>query len=506
MTVLEAPVRRRLLLPALVALLAAATRLAYLLGPAMQFTADEATTGIMVRRILDGHGYVYYAGQDYGGALEQYVEAAVYAVLRLPQNELTLRLPLVALSMITCALVFRVAGDVFDDPVRPLVAAALYAVSPWFNVIGTVTSLGFYAVGQTLSIAVLWCALRAGRGRWWLFGTGLCAGLGLWTAATALYVLIPVFVWLVPMLGRDRRRWATVAAGFGLGALPLLGSLVRHRTLPLPPDPARPTGVLERVGNLFGPILRQYTGVTYAHGEGGLWLPVQVAVVAGLVVAYLVALARRRGLADLVRGRVERRRPADLLLAVPPVVLVLWAASDATWYTGTPRYLVGTFPLLAIGLAALVPTRVPVPGRVPVVPVVAVAACAALSFGFFPRIAASHTRQDQAVLRQVSTVLQAERHTDVYAGYWTATPLQYVAGDRLAVATAIGVRRFPDAQAAVERSPAPVWVGSDHDGTTAVIRAALDRAGVPYRARRFGFLTVFDQVPATADPDTLDLR
>jgi 4-amino-4-deoxy-L-arabinose transferase-like glycosyltransferase len=498
MTTVLAPPRRGLLWAAV--LLTAATRLAYLLGPAMQFNADEATTGIMVRRILAGHGYVYYAGQAYGGALEQYVEALVYAVTRLPQNELTLRLPLVALCMATCVLVHRVAGDVVDDPVRPLVAAGLYAVSPWFNVIGTVTSLGFYAVGQTLSIAVLWCALRSGRGPRWLFATGLCAGLGLWTAATALYVLIPVFLWLVPVAGRDARRWGPAAAGAVLGALPMLGSLAVHRTLPLPPDPAEPTGVLDRLGNLFGPILRQYVGVTYAHAEGGLWLPVQVAVVAGLVAAYLVALVRRRGgLLDLVRGRMGRRRPGDLLLAVPPVVLVLWAASDTTWYTGTPRYLVGTFPLLAIGLAALVPTHRPV------VPVVAVLACAALSAGFFPTIRASHTRDGDEVLRQVTAVLVAERHTDVYAGYWTATPLQYIAGDRLVVATAIGVRRFPAAQAEVERAAAPVWVGSDHDGTTAVIRAALDRGGVPYRVRRFGFLTVFDQLPATADPAALGL-
>ena len=47
----------------------------------MQFNADEATTGIMVRHILDGHGYVFYAGQDYGGALEQYLEAGVYAAV-----------------------------------------------------------------------------------------------------------------------------------------------------------------------------------------------------------------------------------------------------------------------------------------------------------------------------------------------------------------------------------------------------------------------------------------
>lgn len=498
MTLVEAPPRRRSLLPVLaVVLLAAATRLAYLLGPAMQFNADEATTGIMVHRILAGHGYVYYAGQDYGGALEQYVEAAVYAVLRLPQNELTLRLPLVALCMVTCALVHRVARDVLGDPAKALVAAGLYAVSPWFNVIGTVTSLGFYAIGQTLSIAALWCALRSGRGRWWLFSTGLCAGLGLWTAATALYVLIPVAFWLVPILGRDRKRWGTVAGGFVLGALPLLGSLALHRTLPLPPNPAEPTGVLQRMGNLFGPILRQYVGVTYAHGEGGLWLPVQVAVVAGLVAAYLVALARRRGLVDLLRGRVAERRPADLLLAVPPVVVVLWVASDTTWYTGTPRYLVGTFPLLAIGLAALVPTRVRL------VPVIAVVACAALSAGFFPTIRASHTRAGEEVLRQVTTVLVAEHHTDVYAGYWTAMPLQYVAGDRLVVATGIGMERFPDARVTVERAPAPVWVGSDHDGTTAVIQAALERSGLSYRTRRFAFLVVFDQLPATADPEAL---
>ena len=492
MTAVEAPPRRRLLRPAVV-LLAAAPRLAYLRSPAMQFNADEATTGIMVRRILDGHGYVYYAGQAYGGALEQYLEAFLYAVTRLPQNELTLRLPLVALCMATCVLVWKVAGEVFDDPVRPLVAAALYAVSPWFNVIGTATSLGFYAVGQTLGIAALWCALRSGRR--WLFLTGLLAGLGLWTAATALYVLVPVFGWLVPVLGRDARRWALTAAGFLLGALPLLGHLATHRTLPLPADPAEPTTVLDRVGNLFGPILRQYVGVTYAHDEGGLWLPVQIAIVAALVGAYLVALVRRRGLVDLLRGRVAERRPGDMLLAVPPVVLVLWCASDATWYTGTPRYLVGTFPLLAIGLAALVPRRPAV------TPVVAVAACAALAFGFFPTIRFSHTREGDAVLRQVTTVLAAEQHTDVYAGYWTAMPLQYVAGDRLTVATAIGVRRFPDAQAQVERAPSPVWVGSDHDGTTAVIQAALDRSGLPYRVRRFAFLTVFDQLPATADPD-----
>jgi 4-amino-4-deoxy-L-arabinose transferase-like glycosyltransferase len=500
----QAPPRRRrsVVLPLAVAaavLVTAAARLAYLLSPVMQFNADEATTGIMVRRILAGHGYVFYAGQDYGGALEQYLEAAVYAVLRLPQDPLTLRLPLVALCCLTCVLVYRVGLDVSGDPTRALVAAALYAVGPWFNVIGTVTSLGFYAAGQALGMLALWCALRCDRGRRWLFGTGLAAGLGVWTVATAVYLLIPVVGWLLPVLGRDVRRWAAVAGGFVLGALPLLGSLVVHRVLPVPQHPAESSSVAGRLGNLFGTVLRQYVGVTYSHGDGGLWLPLQVLVVAGLVAAYAVAVVRRRWLIDFVRGRVDRRRPADLLLAVPPVVVLLYAASDATWYTGTPRYLAGTFPLLAIGLAALVPTR---PGAVPAL---LVAACAALSFAFFPTIEQRTTAGRDTVLRQVSARLAAEGETRVYAGYWTAMPLQYVAGNHLAVATAGGVERFPDAQAAVAQAPSPVYVGSDHDGTTTAFRAALERGHVPYRARRFAFLTVFDRLPAGADPHRLGL-
>ena len=329
--------------------------------------------------------------------------------------------------------------------------------------------------------------------------TGLAAGLGIWTAATALYLLIPVLIWLLPVLGRDLRRWAALVGGFVVGLLPLLGSLLAHPVLPLPQHPAESSSVLERVGHLFGPVLRQYVGVTYSHTEGGLPVPVQVLVVVGLVATYLVALVRRRGLVDFLRGRVDRRRPGDLLLAVPPVIAVLYVASNATWYTGTPRYLVGMFPLLAIGLAALVPAR-PWP-----VPAAVVAAAAVLSLAFFPTIQTRGTSAHYATLRQVATQLAAYGEDRVWAGYWTATPLQYAAGDRITVATAVGVRRFPDAQAAVERAPRFVYVGSDLDGTAAAFRAALDRRHVPYRARRIAFVTVFDRLPPTANPASLGL-
>jgi hypothetical protein len=361
---------------------------------------------------------------------------------------------------------------------------------------GTVTSLGFYAAGQALSTAALYFGLLAARDRRWLAPTGLAAGLAVWTALTTLYVLVPLAVWLLPVLRRDARRWAAVAAGFVLGALPLLGWLAVHRALPVPGTPAEPTTLVQRLQNLLGPVVREYVGVAHAYGRGGLWLPLQVAVVLGLAAAYGVALARRSWLVPFLRGRGE---PVDVLLAVPPVVAVLYMASDSTWYVGTPRYLVGTYPLLAIALAALVPL-----GLRWAVPVLA--ASVALCFSYFPPLAASgSTAARDRVLAEVTDMLVAEGHTSVYAGYWTAMPLQYVAGDRLAVATVAGVKRFPAAQATVDADPEPVFVGSDHDGSGTAIREALDRRHLTYRTRRTGFLVVFDRLPTGSGRVRLDL-
>jgi 4-amino-4-deoxy-L-arabinose transferase-like glycosyltransferase len=482
-------------------------RIWYLSGPAVQFNADEATTGLMVREILRGRHFVFYAGQHYGGTLEQYLQAAAYLLVPMPSTAWTLRLPLVALSMATCALVYLLADRTLGSPARAGLAALFFAVSPWFNVIGSVTSLGFYVAGQTLCTAVLYGALRAGDSRragGWLVGTGLCAGLAAWTSLTSLFVLVPAVGWLLPVLGRDARRWSAAVGGVVVGALPPLVWLVLHRSLPIPPEPAEASSVVDRLRNLAEPVLREYVGVAYAHGEGGLWLPVQVGVVVLLVAAYGVALVRRSGLRDFLLLRMSRRRPGDLLLAVPLAVAACYPISDSTWYTGTPRYLLVTYPLLAVGLAALVPLGSPARRAATALVVVL---SAVLSFGFFREQVASQpsTRNRDAVLRQVTDRLVAERETRVYAGYWTAMPLQYVAGDRLVVAVCGGVARFPAAQAAVAAGPAPVYVGSDHDGTDDRIRAALTDRQIAFRSTRVGFVTVYDRLSVPAGPADLGL-
>ena len=482
-------------------------RIWYLAGPRVQFNADEATTGIMVREILQGRHFTFYAGQDYGGSLEQYLQAASYLVLPLSPTAFTLRLTQVALSMTTCVLVYLVAARVLSSKSRAGVAALLFAVSPWFNVIMGATSLGFYVAGQTLSTAMLYAALRSAdafRAGWWLLGTGLVAGLAMWTSLTSLYFLLPVFIWLLPVLRCDARRWSAVVLGFMLGALPLLAWVARHGRLGVPGVPAEQTTTADRIRNLFGPVIHEYVGVAYSHMQGGLWLPAQLVVVAALVAAYARALVRRSGLRAFVLLRVAERRPADLLLAIPPVVVVLYAGSSSAWYTGTPRYLFVTYPVLAVGLAALVPARDALRRGIATLSVVSLSVV--LSFGFFHGPASElRTPKGDAVLRQVTEALVVEHQTRVYAAYWTAMPLQYVAEDRLVVGVCTGVRRFPDAQAAVRAAPAPAYIGSDYDGSAERILAALTGRHIGFRARRIGYVTIYDRLSSRVGPGDLGL-
>ncbi len=309
-------------------------------------------------------------------------------------------------------------------------------------------------------MVALWCALRADRGRWWLAGTGLAAGLGGLDRGHRALPAGPG-----PGLAAAGARPGPAPVGGAGRRVPARGAAAARFAGRAPgacrcrENPAESSTVLDRLGHLFGPVLRQYVGVTYSHTEGGLWVPLQVLVVAGLVAAYLVAVVRRRwaGRLPARAGRPAGARPTccspsrrwwrcSTRPRTPPgtpAPRATWSARSRCWRSGWPRWCR--------------------PGRGrcrrP-----AVAAAAALSLAFFPTIQSRDTSARYATLRQVAAQLAADGEDRVWAGYWTATPLQYAAGDRLTVATAGGVRRFPAAQAAVERAPRFVYVGSDRTG------------------------------------------
>ncbi len=382
-------------------LVCAAYRLWYLTRPQAQLDGDEAMTGLMVRRILAGHPYAFLADQHYNGAIEQYPQALVWAVL--PQTPGTLRLPQVGLAVLACWLVFLVGRELLGVR-RGWLAAALFAVGPFFLAWKGIRSHGAYPTAQVLGLLGIWLALRlqpghrpappdrpagtdrldAGPGRlgrwraarwpasgrpagWWAAWFGVVLGAAAWSAWTAGYLLAPAAVWLAPALRRRAWLLGPIAAGGLVGYLPALAWAVRHHELPLLVGSQPSTGPVERLRLLFGPVLREFVGVGYFDAAPGWPRALQTAAVLGLAAAYLAGCWwRRRGLAGLLLLRAGGdRRPADLLLLVPPVVVLFYLLSKYTWWAGEPRYLFAAYPALALGLAALPPRRRPAgPARV----------------------------------------------------------------------------------------------------------------------------------------------
>ncbi|GIH21664.1 hypothetical protein Raf01_98360 [Rugosimonospora africana] len=511
-------------LPAVLAL-AAVARLTYLGGDRANFNGDEAVTGIMVRHILRGEGFLFYPGQRYGGTLEVYLQALGYLVFQLPQNPLTLRLAQVALSVASTALVYLCARRMLPGGRRrrALFAAAFFAVGPWFNLVGGATAWGFYSVGVTLGLCALYCGLRLGTGRRgtlrrgtlrlgadrsrdaaWAFGLGLCAGLGFWNSLTSAYLVLPGFIWAMPYLIRRASGFAAVL-GAVAGAAPALVFVLRSGELPLPTAPDRQVGFGQRVANLTDPLLRQFLGIAYAHGDGGLPRPVQYLILAGVAAAYLGCLwRRRRGLATLLGLRQGGREPVDLLLVAPVLVAVLYVATSMAWYTGTPRYLFTAYPLLALSVAALLPYRSPVAASVVYAAVLSLSA--ALSLGFFRTAPHPSLAGRDAVLRRVVAHLVSEHETHVYADYSTGMALQYLAGDRLDVAICYGATRFAEQRARVRATPDPVYVDSPLAGSGLLddppdtIGTALLANHATFRTTRIGFVTIYDRVTLPRPP------
>ena len=448
-----------------------AVRLVMLSSPLARLDSDEAVTGIMAQRILDGHHLAFYAGQSYQGSAEQYLQALVLAVL--PDTPFVLRLVQVGLAVLACAGVYLLARLVFRDgprsgALRPegraLAAAALFAVGPYFSVFFSIKSRGAYDTGLLAGlggmVVALWTAADDRRlpGKAFLFG--LAAGVGFWANWQAAYLLLPAALWLLGTLRARAIRVLPVAtAGFLLGAAPSLGHLVL--TGPLQASgPAVPSTVAQRAEGFFRTTIPSFMGAQ----EGGIKLfEIRPEIVSIVVVVVLAAAAARRffGLSDLLLVRSGRRRPIDLLLFTAVVAPAFLIASKASAGGAYPGYLFPLYTVLPVLLAALPPGSARW-GRLPVV----AAGVLVLALGGQSAWMAQRQSEHQTVGYGVQTVpterfpavVETLRSTGVrtaYADYWVAYPLQFLAGDDMVV-NPIYTERFPDlaARAAADDSPA----------------------------------------------------
>lgn len=423
----------------LVALLAgAAVRLWSLTTPALQLDGDQAVTGLMVDNILAGRSqYVFVAGQNYNGALEQWLQAAMYWALPLPRNGFTLRLVEVALMAAACWLTYAVGRRVLNSSWRAALAAVLMALAPYWTFAKGSHSDGAYPSALIVGLLSIYCALRLleeRRLRWAAAG-GFLAGAVLWLGQTGIELLVPAALIALPVLARSARAWLVAAPAAAIGMAPSLAWSLRHHNFAVIDIHLQtpPTSLGTRFHNVFGAILREFIGVAGLGGAPGWPYLLQHLAVAALGVAFLAAVyRRRRGALAVLTARTEGRTPVDALLVSVPIVAVIYVTSRSAWDAGTPKYLFVFTPVLLWLLAAAVPTRRPALGRV--VAALLAVVMVATSMTMLVNRHDEYPGTSDAELRTAIRYLVAHNYRDVYAEFWTAMPMLYLADGSLDIA------------------------------------------------------------------------
>jgi len=502
---------RRLVLPAIL-VMAAALRLWLLASPVGRLDGDEAAAGMAAQGILEGRYPLYFPDPlAYFGALEQYLQAPLLALD--PTSPFLLRVPQVALSVASCWLVAVVARRCLAARGDPAwageTAAALFAVGPFFSLAWSFKTRT-YTAALFLGLAGLALALGARpddrRAVLRAAGFGLVCGLAFWTNWTSAFLLLPAALYWFGAAGW--RRWALVlpaAAAFAVGAAPFLWVAAHGRPPTFLDRVVTPSTIPQRAEALFGSVLGQFVGVRRPIPAGAdtpvLPEPLPLVVVGLLLALVVVGAARRwRGLLRLVTLR-GGAAPGDALLLAALLAPVLYVASQFAFLTEEPRYLVVLYGALPVGLAALVPR-----GRSG--PAIAGLLVAALALSTVDGtvatlrtdgLAATSRSQVQSEdLPAVLDALEEEGVRAVWADYWLAHPLAFVARDRIVAAT-WEQPRFPGHYDAARADPAPAYaarVGPQTDD----LAAALATAGATARRRVVRSVTLFLDVTPPVQP------
>ncbi len=487
------------------AVAAVIVRFAFLQTPAGGLDGDEAITGIMARRMAAGHGFpLFFLGQDYGGAIEQYPQALLF-LLGVPVTPLTLRIPQLAAAGLLTALTYLAGTRLLPSRWHAALAAGLFALGPYFLIWKGARSHSGYVAEQVVILvavlAVFGIEHDAGRRRLARSAlAGFCFAITYWISPSGYVVLVPLGLWFLGSVRRDLRALALAAAGGLVGLAPIGAWVLRYGRLPVPDPGYLPTTAGDRLGNLLDEVGREFVGVAWLYGEPGWPVVLGRLAVWSLLVAVGVALVvRARGVLAMARLRQEDRRPFDVLLLSVPLAAGAFVASKYAWFTTEPRYLFVMFPVLVLGLARLAPNH---PRWGPAVAAVVVVLVSGTSVTMLVTRADDAPGTRDRDLPAVIEVLTAERETFVYADYWTAAPLEYLAGDRLTVGSLTAFERLPDERRAVDAAGASAWVASRGVNTDDItpMRQALEAAGVRYRERAFGDVSVFDELVPDVRP------
>jgi hypothetical protein len=310
-------------------------RLWTLRSPLGQYNSDDAVVGLMAFRINAGEHFLFYWGQDYGGAFEPEITAIVFKVL--PANSLTLRIAPMGLHALSAWLLACVGTRVLDRG-RGELAGLLWWMAPSVGVLWSIHAGGYYGalVAVGLGIALLALRLRERLDRRDAVALGALLGIGVWTSPQiALLVAVPL-----GYLALRRTTWR-LAPYIAVPALVVLIPWLRHQrnhhwVSLRPPAAVLPMTYFDRV-RVWWRALPTMLGFQLPYRSTWIF-PGAVVMFAAVVVALVVVIARTR--------------PASRFL-------IMWAIAVPFWFALSPyatsafviRYLYPCLPILALVIA-----------------------------------------------------------------------------------------------------------------------------------------------------------
>lgn len=362
--------RRDILFLALFVTVGVLIRLDFLFAGNFIIDADEAIVGLMAKHVLDGRDIpTFYYGQHYMGSLEPLLVSASFALFGI--SNFTMQLVPLIFSAALIPIVYLIGHEIAGRFTARL-GALFCAVPPATLVIWSAKARGGFievvVIGAIAMLLTLRWLKEDRPNRSLTAWIGLLLGLGWWVNNQILYSMLPIGLMILVRLIRDHER-------------SFFGDVCKH-------------GFLGLAGFFVGGApfwIYQFTNDFISFGLfGGASLEDAAEHAVGLITTALPILLgakqswqirdtfpgaswiygfcyaalfcsviwwRRRQLLQMLAGRTDRNRPAELLIFFVLSSCCVFALSTFGWLVQAPRYLlplyVAIFPLTALGIDRL---------------------------------------------------------------------------------------------------------------------------------------------------------
>ena len=397
-----------------IALAGVALRVYVLQSPIGAFDADEATSSLVSRQVLDGTFPAFIRPLHHGGTILAYPRAPLLALFG--PSPLVMKITESIVYALACIVTWRLGRRIFSERAAQLGAGVMW-VYPAATVWESTKVMLYYTPATLWAVCAMLLCVRLyqderRRDMAWL---GLVLGLCVWTHPIALYAAVPAAAWLVVNRPRVlREAWRAIPTGL-IGMFPWLWANLHNGwgSLEQPTGTAKST-FWARLTGFFEALLPRLAGLRNPYLGGWYLVPLSGVLYAALMIAALVALRRWHG---------ER----TLLLAVAMAYPFLFAVPRNSVFVDEPRYGMALLPVLALcvgyGISRLL--------RAPVMSVAAVGALALISLVSLRQVVVQTASQPGLdVLRPPGTgelwdELRAGRIDLAYADYWVGMRLQF---------------------------------------------------------------------------------